>query len=92
MAIVDCVGTIMAQTTGAFDFPRLLAGCYLWQASLGALTIGAVALALVSRATEARMSSLDVEASSIDEPNAAADDGRDAGFSGPSAPQRGRRR
>ena len=47
-------GALVALTTWGFDFPHLLAGYYLWEASLVALATGAAVLALVGAAPRAR--------------------------------------
>lgn len=44
------VGALVALTTWGYDFPHLLVGYYLWQASLVALAAGAAVLARVGPA------------------------------------------
>lgn len=52
-ACLGSLGAIVALTTWNFDFPQLLAGYYLWQASLLAFALGAVALAFAGTGTRA---------------------------------------
>ena len=50
------VGALLALTTWGFDFPHLLVGYYLWQASLVALTTGAAVQAHVWPTTPDKVS------------------------------------
>ena len=54
-------GALVALTTWGFDVSPLLAGYYLWQASLVALATGAAVLALVGPAPRARVSVVEDE-------------------------------